>query len=162
MGMSNFTQTEPGSGPKAAVEFPALVVTASSAELRVGTVLRIKDRVVLGRGPGVELSFDDPRLSRRHAEVFHENGRLVLADLGSMNGTFVNGERVTKHVLADGDRLRLGANVLRFLDGHHPVRTMPETLAHEINNPLACIQANLVYLKDAFARGAPEFVTIDS
>ena len=50
----------------------------------------------------------DPNVSRVHAEVRHEGLEYVLVDLGSTNGVEVNGRRVLRHNLRDGDRLSLG------------------------------------------------------
>jgi len=57
---------------------------------------------------------DDAALSTRHAQITQQRGAYVLEDLGSTNGTFVNGERITKTVLRDGDLLRLGNTQLKF------------------------------------------------
>ncbi|MGI5243613.1 FHA domain-containing protein [Dactylosporangium sp. CA-139066] len=63
----------------------------------------------LGRGSGAAaVVLDDRDVSRRHARLELVDGELVLSDLGSTNGTFVNDERVTRRVLALGDRLRIG------------------------------------------------------
>ena len=58
---------------------------------------------------------DDPRASRRHAELrLGSDGSWVLRDLGSHNGTFLNGERVSQAPLSDGDIVALGNHVFRF------------------------------------------------
>lgn len=67
---------------------------------------------VLGRDSGADITLDDPGVSRRHAElrVTHDGPHLVvgLRDLGSTNGTYVNGERIASHRLGDGDRVTVG------------------------------------------------------
>ncbi len=71
--------------------------------------------VTLGRGRGAEIAFDDEGVSRLHASIRHEAGDYVLTDLGSRNGTTVDGRSVDRHVLADGDVIRLGPrSALRF------------------------------------------------
>ena len=67
-----------------------------------------KDRVPLGRGDKADVTLENPMISRAHAEVRRDGARHVLADLGSTNGTFVNGERVTQASLKEGDRLGVG------------------------------------------------------
>jgi pSer/pThr/pTyr-binding forkhead associated (FHA) protein len=57
---------------------------------------------------------DDPNVSRRHAEVRREDGRYVIADLGSTNGVELNGRRVQTATLSHGDRLVLGKTELFF------------------------------------------------
>ena len=70
-------------------------------------------RLSIGRDPLCELRFDatlDVEVSARHAELREENGRIVLRDANSTNGTYVNGKRVRgEQTLADGDVIQLGA-----------------------------------------------------
>ena len=56
----------------------------------------------------------DGNASRRHAEIAQEGSVYVLVDLGSTNGTELNGRRVTRQELADGDRITIGATDLVF------------------------------------------------
>ena len=70
---------------------------------------------VLGRDPGVDFVLDDELASRRHAQVVGRAGGWVLEDLGSTNGTQVNGRRTKRAALADGDTIRIGSTVLRFV-----------------------------------------------
>jgi hypothetical protein len=67
------------------------------------------DGLVIGRSPDCALTLADPTVSRRHAELRRESGRWVVADLGSSNGTRVNGWRVRRATLGSGDELMLGA-----------------------------------------------------
>ena len=62
----------------------------------------------IGRAPECELVLKDSRVSRRHARLHARDGVLVLTDLGSTNGTRVNGHRVTELVLGAGDRILIG------------------------------------------------------
>lgn len=68
----------------------------------------------LGRSPENDVVIDDRRVSRRHAEIRVRLGRHTLYDLGSTNGTFVNGKRISEVVLSDGDRITLGAATLVY------------------------------------------------
>jgi ABC-type multidrug transport system ATPase subunit len=71
---------------------------------------------ILGREKGrVQFLLDHPHVSRRHARLVVKDGHATLADLGSANGTFVNGRQVTRPVpLAVGDRIDVGPFALRF------------------------------------------------
>lgn len=69
---------------------------------------------LLGRGTDCDLRLVDPGVSRHHAEVRLEGGNAVLVDLGSTNGTFVNGEPVRQVPLADGMQITLGRTSLVF------------------------------------------------
>ncbi len=70
--------------------------------------------VVLGRMADCDVVVADPRSSRRHAEIRPSGSGFVISDLGSMNGTVVNGAAIREQPLADGDEIRLGNTVLRF------------------------------------------------
>jgi DNA-binding winged helix-turn-helix (wHTH) protein len=73
---------------------------------------------VLGRDPDVAAWMDSPTVSRRHANIRISPEGAVVEDLGSHNGTFVRGERVTAPVpLRDGDEIRLGSVVVTFRIG---------------------------------------------
>ena len=73
---------------------------------------------ILGRDNSADVILDDPGISRQHTEirVTSDGPHLVtnIRDLGSTNGTFVNGERITSQRLADGDRVNVGRTVLTF------------------------------------------------
>jgi pSer/pThr/pTyr-binding forkhead associated (FHA) protein len=73
---------------------------------------------VLGRGAEADVVVDDAGVSRRHAEVHTDGDRVRVVDLGSTNGTFVDGERVGPQgaPLADGSRITMGRTriVVRF------------------------------------------------
>jgi hypothetical protein len=73
-----------------------------------------EDTAMIGRSPDSTVVIADPRASRRHAEIRPSGHGFVVADLGSMNGTVVNGASVREHTLRDGDELRIGSTTLRF------------------------------------------------
>ena len=75
-----------------------------------GEVFALRDDVTtVGRGGGVDISLDDPSVSRLHAEIIRRGDHFYVADLGlSINGTRVNGRPVGRRVLADGDVLSFG------------------------------------------------------
>lgn len=66
-------------------------------------------QVLIGRDPASQMHLDHPAVSRRHAEIVRQNGGFVIRDLGSANGTFVNGQRVTGWMaLGVGDVIQIG------------------------------------------------------
>lgn len=76
-------------------------------------------KLVLGRGPGVDVAFDDAEMSRQHVAIEFTGGGFRLCDLGSTNGTLVNGILVRARELAHGDRIEFGQHVLQLrLEGH--------------------------------------------
>jgi len=66
----------------------------------------------IGRSPDCELALRDKRASRHHARLHARDGMLVLTDLGSTNGTRVNGQRISEVVLGHGDRILIGESEL--------------------------------------------------
>ncbi|HEX5174264.1 MAG TPA: DUF3662 and FHA domain-containing protein [Gaiellaceae bacterium] len=73
-----------------------------------------KQRSVLGRSRDVDVQIDDPSVSRRHAEIVQEGSTYWLVDLGSTNGTEVDGRRVQRVRLADGSRFTIGETTVTF------------------------------------------------
>jgi pSer/pThr/pTyr-binding forkhead associated (FHA) protein len=75
--------------------------------------------VVIGRDPAVKLRIPLPSVSRKHCELKVDDDELIITDLGSSNGTFVNGRRVKETELAPGDLLAVGPIVFVIrIDGH--------------------------------------------
>ena len=76
----------------------------------------VGQNTTIGREPSNAIALEqDPGVSRRHAALSYENGRYVIRDTGSTNGTFVNGARVTEAVLGPGDTLQVGATGMRLV-----------------------------------------------
>jgi pSer/pThr/pTyr-binding forkhead associated (FHA) protein len=73
-----------------------------------------REKLVLGRGPGVDLNFEDSEMSAQHAVIEFTGAGFRIADLGSTNGTRVNGAPVQARDLEAGDRLEIGQHVLRL------------------------------------------------
>lgn len=88
----------------------AVLVDAShgTTEFRLGAMNYI------GRADDNQIRLKSGDISRRHAMISVANGAYLLRDLQSQNGTFVNGQRIAEHVLADGDRVRVGNIELVF------------------------------------------------
>jgi len=70
--------------------------------------------ITIGRLPDNAVMIDNPAVSGHHAKVFHEGDRVILEDLRSTNGTFVNGRPVTRHVLQHGDEVLVGKHQIVF------------------------------------------------
>lgn len=81
------------------------------------TFLLDKDVTSTGRNPSSDIFLDDVTVSRRHAEVLREGDRFVVKDAGSLNGTYVNRERVDVAELSNGDELQIGKFKLVFYAG---------------------------------------------
>jgi hypothetical protein len=73
------------------------------------TFMLDQDLISLGRDPGSDIVISDPQISRKHARIRRQAGLLVIEDVGSTNGTFVNGVRlIDPHTLVNGDVINLG------------------------------------------------------
>lgn len=95
---------------------PFLEVVASGC-LSVGISKKwiIDDNTVIGRALDCPVIIPDPYVSQHHARIFNANGVYMVEDLGSRNGTFLNGERLVAPVpLKQGDRLRIGRVLFGF------------------------------------------------
>ncbi len=93
---------------------PALVVKRGPT---VGSRYLLKSQVTrAGRHPESDIFLDDITVSRRHAEFSRgSDGRTILRDVGSLNGTYVNRERIEEHVLEAGDEVQIGKFKLVYL-----------------------------------------------
>lgn len=75
------------------------------------------DATTVGRHPDSDIFLDDITVSRQHAEIRRGNGSFHLHDVGSLNGTYVNRERVEETNLHSGDEIQIGKFKLVFLSG---------------------------------------------
>jgi len=74
------------------------------------------ETVTIGRQPDNVLRIDNPAVSGHHAKVYAEGDQYVIEDSESFNGTYVNGQRVSKVILKDGDNLTIGKHTIEFRD----------------------------------------------
>jgi hypothetical protein len=75
------------------------------------------DLTLVGRHPESDIFLDDVTVSRRHAEFYRDGGRFSVRDVGSLNGTYVNRERIEETDLSSGDEVQVGKFRLVFLLG---------------------------------------------
>ena len=91
----------------------ALIVVAGGAE---GSEFGIdREHLTLGRGPGVDLAFADTAMSRQHAALEFSNEGFSIRDLGSTNGTRVNGSEIQGAELKHGDRIEIGDHAFQLV-----------------------------------------------
>ena len=81
------------------------------------TDIRRKRRVLIGRGDDCDIKLVNDRVSRHHCEILYKDGHYELHDLGSTNGTYVDGVRVTRTVLRNGAVINVPAQVFAFTGG---------------------------------------------
>ena len=96
------------------IEVGVLIVRAGA---QAGDRFQLGDLVTrLGRHPDSEISLDDITVSRRHAEIERTPEGYIVSDAGSLNGTYVNQERIDKMMLHHGDELQIGKFRLVFFE----------------------------------------------
>jgi pSer/pThr/pTyr-binding forkhead associated (FHA) protein len=100
---------------RSAMSAPLLIVVAGAGR---GRSVAIGDAVTIGRGEDNTLAIADPALSRHHCVVTIDANGLLVRDLESKNGVFVNGRPVTARALADGDQIRIGDSALLLVWPH--------------------------------------------
>lgn len=83
----------------------------------VGSMFKIdSDESLIGRSKEADICFEESDVSRRHAKVIKEpDGKIIIVDLKSTNGTYYNGNRIDRHMLKDGDKVQIAsANIMKF------------------------------------------------
>jgi FHA domain/zinc-ribbon domain len=107
-------ELETGELEELGVERPALVVRSGGG--RTGETFRPESgETTIGRSPDCGIFLDDVTVSRRHAVLHERDGRYIVEDQGSLNGTFLNRRRIESAELSDGDELQIGKYRLTFL-----------------------------------------------
>lgn len=135
---------------------PACLVIVNGAQF--GVEARVEDApLVIGRADDCGLTIANSSVSRHHCRVFREDAGYVVEDLGSTNGTFVNGERARHFPLRDGDRLRVGNCELKFFgEGSAEASYHRELLNHAVFDALTGLynrRQSREMLEHAFDRG---------
>jgi len=93
--------------------------------------LRPNREIIIGRSSDLDMVLVEDMVSRKHAKITTDDNVVTIQDLGSTNGTFVNGEKVRKADLKDGDRILIGTSIIKivFVDGENTSHLMSETEA---------------------------------
>jgi predicted component of type VI protein secretion system len=87
-----------------------LVVVGGDAK---AAEIKLRLPTIVGRGRDASLTLPHPLVSRQHCEIFEADGQLVVRDLGSLNGTYINNKRITESVLPPGELLTIGTVTFR-------------------------------------------------
>ena len=138
----------------------ALVAVLDGAE--GGRRIRIAERLTVGRGDDVGLVLDDPEMSRAHAVFAVTPDGLEIQDLGSLNGTWVNGERITAPtLLAAGDGVKVGTTRIEVLSAGHRDAAVPRSAQTPVEakdelRPVSVLFADVVGSTPLAERLAPE------
>jgi pSer/pThr/pTyr-binding forkhead associated (FHA) protein len=110
-------------GPASAVAEPAeervsqppLIIVEGGGGLRAGAAFAVNGSMTIGRSPQVDVQIDDRFASARHARIVEQEGLYYVEDMGSTNGTYLNGRRLrTQERLRPEDRIRIGDTEFRY------------------------------------------------
>lgn len=121
-------------------------------------VFPVRTGDALGRDPGNEITIAAPGISRRHVQFVIEGGETWVVDLGSVNGTFVNGAKITKHKLAEGDTISLSEIMLRFsrADAPSPTKRFGTRRPSPPTEPVSVLKARSLLAEAESEQGEPE------
>ena len=76
----------------------------------------MRDGLTMGRVAGCDIVIDDTKASRRHARILVQGGVVEIEDLGSSNGTLLNGKPVQRRIVRDGDQIQIGATTIVYVE----------------------------------------------
>jgi pSer/pThr/pTyr-binding forkhead associated (FHA) protein len=77
--------------------------------------LKMEKQIVIGRSSELDMVLVADMVSRKHAKITVASGKITIEDLGSTNGTFVNGEKIKQSRLKEGDRILIGTSILKLI-----------------------------------------------
>jgi len=111
--LSTLSEVRPAAAPTGrAARRARLVLRVAEPEGERGRVYELPEEVTVGRAPGCGVRVDDSYTSSIHARVFRRDGTVWVEDLGSTNGTWLNGERLSAPAKVDrGDLVQVGGTV---------------------------------------------------
>ena len=110
-----FNYATPVATPRAAREpAPVAARIVGVGGLVVGQIHALAIETTFGRTQGNDLVIPHSSCSKRHTRILFTNNQFVLVDLGSTNGTYIAGRRITTQVLRDGDRFHVGDAEFQF------------------------------------------------
>jgi len=108
-------QGMPAAPPKGSTK-PRLALRFISGKYQGGEFpIEESHPIVVGRSSDLDMVLVEEMVSRKHAKIELKEGKIHIEDLGSTNGTFVNGERIVKGWLKEGDRVLIGSNILKVI-----------------------------------------------
>src|SRR6516162_6226315 len=111
---TKIASTDPEQAEKVERDRAYLIVLAGN---NVGEMYKVTgETMIIGRGQNADIQIVDEGISRRHARVVCQEGAVAVEDLGSTNGTFLNGQKIGERApLRDGDKIQVGSTtILKF------------------------------------------------
>jgi pSer/pThr/pTyr-binding forkhead associated (FHA) protein len=103
--------------------------------------LKADKQIVIGRSSELDMVLVEDMVSRKHAKISFSDGKITIEDLGSTNGTFVNGEKVKQARLKEGDRILIGTSILKLIHQGAEGANVDQTMAKQKLEEAAAAQA---------------------
>ncbi|MFC1502503.1 FHA domain-containing protein, partial [bacterium] len=107
-------------------EEPSAKLVVVKSDNLEGDIELGEGEMVFGREDTADVALDDKRASREHCKIFLAENQFTIADLGSSNGTFVNGQKISEKALENGDRIQIGSTMLEF-QAEKPIVPKPKS-----------------------------------
>jgi pSer/pThr/pTyr-binding forkhead associated (FHA) protein len=122
--------------------------------------LKTEKQIVIGRSSELDMVLVEDMVSRKHAKITVQPGRITIEDLGSTNGTFVNGEKVKQAQLKEGDRILIGTSILKLVQQGADSEHVDETMARRKLEEAAAAQAARTSTKASSMTGKIEEIPL--
>lgn len=103
--------------------------------------LKAEKQIVIGRSSELDMVLVEDMVSRKHAKITLQGGKITIEDLGSTNGTFVNGEKVKTARLKEGDRILVGTSILKLVRQGANVPELDDAVVKQKLEEVAIIQS---------------------
>ncbi|MCP3138456.1 FHA domain-containing protein [Pyxidicoccus xibeiensis] len=103
--------------------------------------LKVDKQIVIGRSSELDMVLVEDMVSRKHAKISFADGKITIEDLGSTNGTFVNGEKVKQARLKEGDRILIGTSILKLVHQGAEAANVDESMVKQKLEEVAAVQA---------------------
>ncbi len=145
--------------PTSVIRGPIPEVLLFLGEKQLGTFSLTKGELTIGRSPGSDILIDNVGVSRRHAVIKMSGDRATVEDLGSANGTFVGGQKITSHELKDGDEILVLKHRLVFRMPKEGAAPKAEIVADAGQKTMFIDPAVIAQTAAGKATGRPEVAT---
>lgn len=122
--------------------------------------LKSEKQIVIGRSSELDMVLVEDMVSRKHAKIVVSSGAITIEDLGSTNGTFVNGEKVKQAKLKEGDRILIGTSILKLIEQGADAVPVDERMAKQKLEEAAAAQAARASTKASSMTGKIEEIPL--
>ncbi|MGQ0507224.1 MAG: FHA domain-containing protein [Myxococcaceae bacterium] len=103
--------------------------------------LKMEKQIVIGRSSELDMVLVEDMVSRKHAKITAAGGKITIEDLGSTNGTFVNGEKIKQARIKEGDRILIGTSILKLVHQGEGAQDLDENAVKARLEEVAAVQA---------------------